>query len=89
MKRTIATGATAVFDHPAGLQTYYPIVRRDGMVFYARWKDSGGADQIYAKTADPASTPNALPINDCMSNNSDPAPVSGTNYVFFSSTTAG
>ncbi|ONR51892.1 hypothetical protein A8E17_30105, partial [Burkholderia cenocepacia] len=55
MKRTIATGVTAVFDRPAGLQTYYPTVRADGMVYYARWKDSGGADQIYAKTADPAS----------------------------------
>lgn len=61
----------------------------DGLVFYARRKDTGGADQRYAKTADPASTPNALPISDCMSNNSDPAPVSGTDYVFFSSTTAG
>ena len=50
---------------------------------------TAGADQIYTKTADPASTPNALPINDCVSNNSDPAPVTGTNYVFFSSTTAG
>ncbi|ETP63022.1 galactose-binding domain-containing protein [Burkholderia dolosa] len=89
MKRTLATGATAVFDHPAGLQTYYPTVRADGKVFYARWKDAGQADQIYAKTADPASTPESLPINDCMSNNSDPAPVSGTNYLFFSSTTAG
>ncbi len=89
MKRTLATGATATFDNPAGLQTYYPIVRADGMVFYARWKDSGQADQIYTKTADPASTPNALPINDCVSNNSDPEPVNGTNYVFFSSTTAG
>lgn len=59
------------------------------MVYYARWKDSGGADLIYAKTADPASTPSALALNDCMLNNSDPAPVSGTNYLFFSSTTAG
>ncbi|RQY83878.1 discoidin domain-containing protein [Burkholderia stagnalis] len=89
MKRTIATGATATFDHPAGLQTYYPIVRADGMVFYARWKDTSQLDQIYAKTADPASTPNQLALNDCISNNSDPAPVNGTNYLFFSSTTAG
>ncbi|KVD27132.1 discoidin domain-containing protein [Burkholderia ubonensis] len=89
MKRTIATGATAVFDNPAGLQTYYPIVRADGAVFYARWKDTSQLDQIYSKTADPASTPNQLAINDCISNNSDPAPVNGTNYVFFSSTTAG
>ncbi|VWC51636.1 MULTISPECIES: discoidin domain-containing protein [Burkholderia] len=89
MKRTLATGATAVFDNPAGLQTYYPIVRADGTVFYARWKDTSQLDQIYSKTADPASTPNQLALNDCISNNSDPAPVSGTNYLFFSSTTAG
>lgn len=89
MKRTLATGATAVFDHPASLQTYYPIVRADGNVFYARWKDASGLDQIYEKTPDPASTPNPLQLNDCVSNNSDPAPVNGTNYLFFSSTTAG
>jgi Tol biopolymer transport system component len=90
MKRTIATGATAVFDNPAGLETYYPIVRADGNVFYARWNSaSGQLDQIYQKTSDPSSTPNQLPINDCISNNSDPGPVSGTNYLFFSSTTAG
>jgi len=90
LKRTIATGATAVFDHPAGLETYYPIVRADGTVFYARWKDSSSQlDQIYTKTSDPASAPNPLSLNDCISNNSDPAPVSGTNYLFFSSTTAG
>jgi Tol biopolymer transport system component len=89
-KRTIATGATAVFDNPAGLETYYPIVRADGNVFYARWKDaSSRLDQFYQKTSDPSSTPNQLPINDCISNNSDPGPVNGTNYLFFSSTTAG
>lgn len=89
MKRTIATGATVVFDHPASLETYYPIVRADGNVFYARWKNTGALDQIYEKTADPSSTPNQLTLNDCKSNNSDPGPVNGTNYLFFSSTTAG
>lgn len=89
VKHTIATGATAAFDRPAGLETYYPIVRADGTVFYARWKNGSELDQIYEKSADPQSTPSQLPINDCISNNSDPAPVSGTNYLFFSSTTAG
>ncbi len=89
MKRTLATGATATFDHPGGLEAYYPIVRADGMVFYARWKNASALDQIYEKTADPASTPDLLPLNDCISNNSDPAPVNGTRYLFFSSTTAG
>jgi Tol biopolymer transport system component len=89
MKRTIATGVTTVFDHPAGLEAYYPIARADGTVFYARWKNDSELDQIYEKSADPTSTPNQLSLNDCISNNSDPAPVSGTNYLFFSSTTAG
>jgi Tol biopolymer transport system component len=90
MKRTIATGVIAAFDDPASLETYYPIVRADGNVFFAQWKDaSSQLDQLYEKTADPASTPNQLPINDCISNNSDPGPVNGTNFLFFSSTTAG
>ncbi len=88
-KETIATRTKVAFDTPAGLQTYYPIVRADGTVFYARWKDATSqADQIYTKV-NPGDTPNQLSINDCNSNNSDPSPVNGTNYVFFSSTTAG
>ncbi|WP_197341388.1 discoidin domain-containing protein [Ralstonia solanacearum] len=88
-KETIATHTKVAFDTPAGLQTYYPIVRADGTVFYARWKDATSqADQLYTKV-NPGDTPNQLSINDCNSNNSDPAPVNGTNYVFFSSTTAG
>ncbi|MBN3727857.1 hypothetical protein G3N92_27175 [Burkholderia sp. Ac-20379] len=89
MKRMLGTGVTSTYDHPAGLQAYYPIARADGTVFYTRWKNKGQLDQIYAKTPDPASTPDQLALNDCVSNNSDPAPVSGTNYLFFSSTTAG
>ncbi len=89
MKRYLATGVTAVFDDPSGLQTYYPVVRADGTVFYTRWKNSGKLDQIYAKGADASAEPTQLALNDCVSNNSDPAPVNGSNYLFFSSTTAG
>lgn len=89
MKHAITTGVTTAFAHPAGMQAYYPIVRADGMVFYVRWKSSSQLDQIYAKAADPGATASQLALNDCISNNSDPAPVSGTNYLFFSSTTAG
>jgi Tol biopolymer transport system component len=88
-KETLATHTKIAFDTPAGLSTYYPIVRADGTVFYARWKDATSqADQIYSKL-NPGDTPNQLPINDCKANNSDPSPVSNTSYVFFSSTTAG
>lgn len=88
-KETIATHSKVAFDTPAGLSTYYPIVRADGTVFYARWENATSQlDQIYSKV-NPGDTANQLPINDCKSNNSDPWPVSNTNYVFFSSTTAG
>ncbi|WP_296228632.1 discoidin domain-containing protein [Ralstonia sp. UBA689] len=88
-KQTIGSTSKVAFDTPAGLATYYPIVRADGTVFYARWHDATSqADQIYIKI-NPGDTPNQLSLNDCNSNNSDPSPVNGTNYVFFSSTTAG
>jgi Tol biopolymer transport system component len=88
-KETVSTHQKVAFDAPSGLQTYYPMVRKDGTVFYARWKDaSSQLDQIYSKV-NPGDTPNQLSINDCKGNNSDPEPVDNTNYVFFSSTTAG
>jgi Tol biopolymer transport system component len=88
-KETIATHQKVAFDTPSGLETYYPMVRGDGTVFYARWNSaSGKADQIYTKV-NPGDTPNQLSINDCKGNNSDPAPVDSTSYVFFSSTTQG
>lgn len=88
-KETIATHTRVAFDTPSGLDTYYPIVRADGTVFYARWKDATSQlDQIYTKV-NPTDTPNQLSLNDCVSNNSDPSPVNNTSYVFFSSTTAG
>jgi Tol biopolymer transport system component len=88
-KETIATHQKVAFDAGTGLETYYPMVRKDGTVFYARWHDaSSQADQIYSKV-NPGDTPNQLSLNDCRGNNSDPDPVDNTNYLFFSSTTAG
>jgi len=88
-KETIATHTRVAFDTPGGIDAYYPIVRADGTVFYARWKDATSQlDQIYTKV-NPTDTPSQLSIDDCMSNNSDPSPVNNTSYVFFSSTTAG
>ena len=88
-KQTVGSTNKVAFDTPAGLVAYYPIVRADGTVFYARWlvNDTPTAE-IYTKV-NPGDTPNQLSLNDCNSNNSDPSPVNGTNYVFFSSTTAG
>ncbi len=88
-EETIATGATVPFDAVSGISTYYPVVRADGTVFYTKWNNaSQQLDQLYTKT-NPSDTPNQLSINDCISNNDDAGPVNGTNYVFFSSTTAG
>lgn len=85
---TIATGKKGVFDKPNGLEAYYPTVRQDGRVFYSRWKDSSGTDQLYTKL-NPSDKAEQLSINDCDSNNSDAFPVNGTDYVFFSSTSEG
>lgn len=88
-KSATSGGASLPFDNATGRATYYPIVRSDGAVFYVKWKDAASRlDQIQIKSS-PSATPILSPINDCISNNSDPAPVNGTNYVFFSSTTAG
>lgn len=88
-KQMSGTGTKVSFDTPAGISTYYPAVRADGTVFYARWKDrSSRLDQIYAKV-NPGDTADQLSINDCSSSNSDPSPVDNTGYVFFSSTTRG
>ncbi len=88
-EETIATGATVKFDAASGISTYYPIVRADGTVFYTKWNNARQQlDQLYTKTA-ASDTPTQLSIDDCVSNNDDAGPVNGTNYVFFSSTTAG
>lgn len=88
-EETIATGATVAFDATSGISTYYPVVRADGTVFYTKWNNATQQlDQLYTKTS-ASSTPTQLSIDDCVSNNDDAGPVNGTNYVFFSSTTAG
>lgn len=88
-EETIATGSTVAFDAVSGISTYYPVVRADGTVFYTKWNNATKQlDQLYTKT-NASDTPNQLSINDCISNNDDAAPVNGTSYVFFSSTTAG
>jgi Tol biopolymer transport system component len=88
-RQLIGTTVNVAFDAPPGLAAYYPVVRRDGTVFYSRWRDATSqADQIYSKV-NPGDVPRQLGFNDCNSSNSDPWPVDGTDYVFFSSTTAG
>ncbi|HEX7817439.1 hypothetical protein [Dyella sp.] len=88
-QQDINTGAAVTFDATPGLSTYYPIVRADGVVFYTKWNNARQQhDLLYAKIG-ASDKPVELPINDCLSNNDDAAPVSGTSYVFFSSTTAG
>lgn len=88
-QQTLATGAVTSFDAVHGVSTYYPVVRSDGVVFYTKWNNAREQrDQLYAKIA-PSDQAVALSINDCLGSNSDPAPVSGSNYMFFSSTTSG
>ena len=66
---------------------FYPIVRNDGAVFYTKTIPNE-SDQILMRAA--GANRSTIPsFNDCKSDNEDAAPVNGTNYVFFSSTTAG
>lgn len=82
-------GHDTLFDGSTGISTYYPVPRNDYRVTYTRWKDgTSQLDQIYQKET-PTSTPVQLSFNDCNSNNSDPAPVNGTSYTFFSSNETG
>ncbi len=87
--RSVNGGTDNHFDGTSQIKAYYPIVRNDYHVNYARWHDAASMlDQIYQKNALTA-TPIELSFNDCNSNNSDPAPVNGTSLTFFSSTENG
>ncbi|MFM1988034.1 MAG: hypothetical protein RJA99_991 [Pseudomonadota bacterium] len=88
-RQVVGSPDVVAFDPRTDLASYYPVVRADGTVFYVRWRDGiSKYDQIHMKR-NPGDASSALPFNDCNSNNSDPWPVSGTDYVFFSSTSAG
>jgi Tol biopolymer transport system component len=80
----IAAGTTNVLSTNA----YYPIVRwSDNTVFWTDDTHEGANDQIvYLPVGGTSILAN---INDCDADNSDPWPVSGTTYVFFTSTSPG
>ena len=67
---------------------YYPIVRDADSFLYPRWASSDDHhDQIYLAYFSGQATP--CPFNDVAADNSDPYPVQGTNFVFFSSNRKG
>ncbi|MDR0217790.1 MAG: hypothetical protein LBI71_02740 [Enterobacteriaceae bacterium] len=85
----IATGEEIVFDDEKDVGAYYPIVRKDGMVFYSKWKgEQNRFDQIKMKKL-PEETAISLGFNELKSDNSDPWPVDDSNYIFFCSTREG
>ena len=71
------------------VDSYYPIVRDADSFLYPRWASSDDHhDQLYlAVFSGQTATP--CPFNDVAADNSDPWPVPGTNYVFFSSNRKG
>jgi len=80
-------GSVTYIDGGATNPAFYPIVRNDGTVFYTM-SIPGQSVQILMRA--PGASSSTIPsFNDCKSDNEDAAPVNGTNYVFFSSTTAG
>jgi len=80
-------GSVKYIDGIGAEPAFYPIVRNDGTLFYTKFIPSQ-SNQILARA--PGASSSTIPsFNDCKSDNEDPAPVNGTNYVFFSSTTAG
>jgi len=80
-------GSVEYIDGNGAEPAFYPIVRNDGTLFYTKLIPSR-SNQILVRA--PGASRSTIPsFNDCKSDNEDPAPVNGTNYVFFSSTTAG
>lgn len=88
-QKDLRTGVTCPFSVEPGVSNYYPIVRDADTVFFTKWISAHVKnDQIYIKNTTPDAIPVELPINDCLANNSDAAPV-GSDQIIFSSTTAG
>lgn len=80
-------GKPFLIDGVIGNPAYYPVVRNDYVTLYTKWI-SNQSYQILLR-ASGSTTSTVAPFNDCKSENDDAAPVNGTNYVIFSSTTAG
>lgn len=71
------------------LESYYPIVRDQESFLHPKWAPgSNHHDQVYLSFMLPRPS-QYLPFNDINADNSDPYPIAGTDYVFFSSTRAG
>lgn len=80
VETTIAKDADAV--------EYYPILRKNNELLYARHTLTSHADQIQLRSPDHTASAVALPTNTCTRDNSDPAPV-GTNTFIFSNDAGG
>ncbi|MEA9356228.1 discoidin domain-containing protein [Bacteriovorax sp. PP10] len=88
-QKNLVTGVTSPFNVEPGINNYYPIVRDANTVFFTKWISATVEnDQLYTKGTAPGAVAVQLSINDCLSNNSDAAPV-GSDKVIFSSTTEG
>jgi Tol biopolymer transport system component len=61
---------------------YYPILRKNDELFYARHTLSSAADRIQLRAPDYTAPPTALATNDCGSDNSDPAPAGTKTFIF-------
>ncbi len=71
------------------LASYYPIVRDQDSFLHPKWAPaSNHHDQVYLSFILPRPS-QYLPFNDINADNSDPYPIAGTDYVFFSSNREG
>ncbi len=90
-KSTNTSGDGQPWQAGGNYGAWYPIVRDDGYVYFALRTlaaDNSVHDRINAKISS-TDTPTELNLNDCLSDNNDPAAVNGTGYVFFASTETG
>ena len=73
-----------LFDR-SNVAAYYPIISDPSTCYYVRQSRRGlQVDQIYSKSPTLSHDPVQLPLNDCLSDNSDPSPVS-EHFLIFSS----
>src|SRR5205085_3577234 len=83
-RMSLLRGSTELIDR-SNSAAYYPVVSDLGTYYYVRASGkTSQIDQIYCKPPDIRKFPRQLPLNDCLSDNSDPTYVTEHLLIFSS-----